>query len=307
MTASMFRRDLVLMLLACTAAAVVSAAMPELSSLPSRKKLSAGFVPAAPSSMLRRPSVASPPSAKRARVARTSLTPALRMSSNEGPDGKSKALEKLASVDKGKKEEPSDSADEEDRPGFVQELVNWFNSEDGREEAFQWTVTFTLALSFRIFILEPRFIPSLSMYPTFEVGDQLAVDKVSKFWREYQRKDVVVFRSPPAFAKYVDKGKSEEDLIKRIVAIEGDKVQVKSGELYVNGELVNEPYRFEDAEYDYGPKVVPKGCVLVFGDNRNESLDSHIWGELPKENIIGRAVIKYWPPNRAGTVENWQG
>jgi len=214
-------------------------------------------------------------------------------------------LEKLAAVDSGKgKPEPGDAADKEDRPGFVQELVDWFQSDDGKEEAFQWTVTFTLALSFRIFILEPRFIPSLSMYPTFEVGDQLAVDKVSKYWREYQRKDVVVFKSPPAFAKFVDGSKKDEDLIKRIVALEGDTVQVKNGALYVNGKKVEEPYTFEEAEYSYGPKVVPAGCVLVFGDNRNESLDSHVWGELPKENIIGRAVIKYWPPMRAGYVEN---
>eukprot|EP00282_Hemiselmis_andersenii_P000703 CAMPEP_0114135726 /NCGR_PEP_ID=MMETSP0043_2-20121206/14842_1 /TAXON_ID=464988 /ORGANISM="Hemiselmis andersenii, Strain CCMP644" /LENGTH=301 /DNA_ID=CAMNT_0001229447 /DNA_START=6 /DNA_END=911 /DNA_ORIENTATION=+ len=291
-------------LLVCCAVMVASAAVPGKPASPCRRDLSAGFVPASPSSLLRRSSTASSPAAKRARVAGASLAPALRMSSEGGSDGKNKALEKLAAVDNNKKDDPSDAADEEDRPGFVQEIVNWFNSEDGREEAFQWTVTFTLALSFRIFILEPRFIPSLSMYPTFEVGDQLAVDKVSKFWREYQRKDVVVFRSPPAFAKFVDKGKAEEDLIKRIVAIEGDKVQVKNGLLYVNDQKVDEPYTFEEAEYDYGPKVVPQGCVLVFGDNRNESLDSHIWGELPKENIIGRAVVKYWPPNRAGTVEN---
>jgi hypothetical protein len=117
-------------------------------------------------------------------------------------------------------------------------------SVQGREEALQWTATFLVAITFRTFVMEPRFIPSLSMFPTFEVGDQLAVDKISKLWRcgnrsdcinrdprrllvvtspahpvpcrPYQRDDVVVFRAPPAFADYVDESKANEDLIKRI-------------------------------------------------------------------------------------------
>eukprot|EP00281_Chroomonas_sp_CCMP1168_P019960 CAMPEP_0206231060 /NCGR_PEP_ID=MMETSP0047_2-20121206/10624_1 /ASSEMBLY_ACC=CAM_ASM_000192 /TAXON_ID=195065 /ORGANISM="Chroomonas mesostigmatica_cf, Strain CCMP1168" /LENGTH=304 /DNA_ID=CAMNT_0053654591 /DNA_START=102 /DNA_END=1016 /DNA_ORIENTATION=- len=261
-----------------------------------------GFAPGYTPSLGRRsPGAAAPmrssPAATPLKRAKPALAPALRMS-----EGKDDALKKLAKADK--KPDGSDPADEEDREGFVEGIVNWLKSDEGREEAIQWTVTFAVALSFRLFVIEPRFIPSLSMYPTFDIGDQLAVDKISKNWRDYQRKDVVVFHAPPAFAKYVDAGKKNEDLIKRIVAVEGDEVQVKNGDLFVNGQKVDEPYRNEPAQYSWGPKKVPAGTVLVFGDNRNASLDSHIWGFLPKENIVGRAIVKYWPPNRVGLIEN---
>ena len=74
----------------------------------------------------------------------------------------------------------------------------------------------------------------------------------------------------------------------------------------MNGVLQVEPYINEDPEYVLPPTTVPAGMVLVLGDNRNRSFDSHIWGLLPQENIIGRAVLKYWPPWRAGFVEGSQ-
>jgi len=168
------------------------------------------------------------------------MAPALRMSSD---DKKEDVLQKLASLDSVAEKKPEPDDGDESRKGFVEEIIDWFKSDEGREEAIQWTLTFGMALSFRLFIVEPRFIPSLSMFPTFEVGDQLAVDKISKYWREYERRDVVVFRAPPAFARFVDEQKANEDLIKRIVAVEGDTVQVKGGDLYINGEKQIEPYR----------------------------------------------------------------
>ena len=80
----------------------------------------------------------------------------------------------------------------------------------------------------------------------------------------------------------------------------GDTVQVKYGKLFINGAAQEEPFTAEDAQYDFGPVVVPPGDLLVLGDNRNHSLDGHIWGFLPKENVIGRAVFIYWPPWRVG-------
>ena len=81
---------------------------------------------------------------------------------------------------------------------------------------------------------------------------------------------------------------------------QGDEVEVKRGKLFVNCEEQEESYIAEDAEYEFGPVVVPKDNVLVLGDNRNHSLDGHIWGFLPTKNIIGRAVFVYWPPWRVG-------
>mmetsp|Transcript_66647 Transcript_66647/g.216906 ORF Transcript_66647/g.216906 Transcript_66647/m.216906 type:complete len:147 (+) Transcript_66647:609-1049(+) len=142
------------------------------------------------------------------------------------------------------------------------------------------------------------------MYPTFDVGDQLTVDKVSRNWRDFQRRDVVVFYPPPAFNEAINARSDGEALIKRIVALDGDTMQVKNGgTLYINGEAQAEDFTNEKAAYDFGPVVVPKGCVFVLGDNRNRSLDGHIWGPLPKENIIGRATLKFWPPWHVGGVE----
>eukprot|EP00544_Gedaniella_sp_CCMP2646_P004702 CAMPEP_0202480434 /NCGR_PEP_ID=MMETSP1361-20130828/428_1 /ASSEMBLY_ACC=CAM_ASM_000849 /TAXON_ID=210615 /ORGANISM="Staurosira complex sp., Strain CCMP2646" /LENGTH=249 /DNA_ID=CAMNT_0049107865 /DNA_START=303 /DNA_END=1053 /DNA_ORIENTATION=+ len=205
--------------------------------------------------------------------------------------------------------------DEEDRTssdrgkglGFIDSIKQYLRSEGGKEDVKTYTVSLAVALLLRFLIIEPRFIPSLSMYPTFEVGDQLAVEKVTKRIRPFERNEVVVFNPPKSFRTIVseqyggeDSGKAKEALIKRIVALEGDKVEVKNGKLYINNEMQDEPYVAEDAEYTFGPVTVPPGKVLVLGDNRNHSLDGHIWGFLPKENVIGRAVFIYWPPWRLG-------
>jgi len=184
-------------------------------------------------------------------------------------------------------------------------VKRWFNSEEGREDIKTYFFSLSIALLIRFTIVEPRFIPSLSMYPTFEVGDQLAVEKVTKRIKPFYRNEVVVFNPPRAFQEIMEQNygnptRGKEALIKRIVAVEGDKVEVKKGKLFVNGELQEEPYVAEDAEYQFGPVVVPPGNVLVLGDNRNHSLDGHIWGFLPEKNVIGRAVFVYWPPWRIG-------
>jgi signal peptidase I len=102
---------------------------------------------------------------------------------------------------------------------------------------------------------------------------------------------------------YIEMTGNTEALIKRIVAVGGDTIEVKDKKVYVNGVLQKEEYISEDADYTLAPLTVPAGYCVVFGDNRNRSFDSHVWGFLPEKNIIGRAVLKYWPPWRAGFVE----
>jgi len=192
--------------------------------------------------------------------------------------------------------------------GFFDSIKAWFKSDDGREDIRTYATSLGLALLLRLLVVEPRYIPSLSMYPTFEVGDQLAVEKVTKRIRPLERNEVVVFNPPIAFRQVLEGDfgdpdgakKAREALIKRIVAVEGDKVQVTKGKLYINGVRQEEKFTAEDAAYEFGPVTVPVGKVLVLGDNRNHSLDGHIWGFLPKENVIGRAVFIYWPPWRVG-------
>eukprot|EP00527_Entomoneis_sp_CCMP2396_P004857 CAMPEP_0198141368 /NCGR_PEP_ID=MMETSP1443-20131203/4391_1 /TAXON_ID=186043 /ORGANISM="Entomoneis sp., Strain CCMP2396" /LENGTH=269 /DNA_ID=CAMNT_0043804103 /DNA_START=213 /DNA_END=1019 /DNA_ORIENTATION=- len=180
-------------------------------------------------------------------------------------------------------------------------LKEWYDSDEGQGDIKTYFVSLFIALAVRFTIIEPRFIPSLSMFPTFEVGDQLAVEKVTKRIKPFYRNEVVVFKPPQAFNDFLAREygatqETREALIKRIVAVEGDTVETKGGKLFVNGEVQDEPYTAEDADYQFGPVTVPAGSVLVLGDNRNHSLDGHIWGFLPEKNVIGRAVFIYWPP-----------
>ncbi|MEA5450670.1 signal peptidase I [Leptolyngbya sp. CCNP1308] len=152
-----------------------------------------------------------------------------------------------------------------------------------------------LALGIRTFVAEARYIPSGSMLPTLEINDRLIIDKVSYDFGDPQRGDIVVFRPPDALGQ-------DEAFIKRLIGLPGDVIEVKDGQLYVNNEPQTEPYIAAKPDYQYGPVTVPDDAYLVLGDNRNKSFDSHFWGFLPADHLIGRAVFRFWPPNRLGDL-----
>jgi signal peptidase I len=157
-------------------------------------------------------------------------------------------------------------------------------------------VSFALVFGFvRPFVMEAFWIPSGSMIPTLEVGDRVLVNKFIYRFTDPERGDIIVFES-------VDR--TNEDLIKRVVGLPGDKIAVRSGKLYVNGEPQKEPYtnkKLPDRSF-YAKTTVPKDHVFVMGDNRGNSADSRVFGPLPEKNIEGEAFLRFWPPDRIGLL-----
>ena len=164
------------------------------------------------------------------------------------------------------------------------------------ELVFTAFVAFVLVFGFvRPFVVEAYRIPTESMVPTLEVGDRVLAGKFMYRFFEPERGDIVVFDS-------VDE--DDQTLIKRVVGVAGDEIQVQGGVLYVNDEAQEEPY-LDDADQFrsyYGPTVVPEGHIFVMGDNRGNSADSRVFGPLPLENLKGEAFMRFWPVSKISTV-----
>ncbi len=162
-------------------------------------------------------------------------------------------------------------------------------------------LSIVLALGIRHFVAEARYIPSESMLPTLEINDRLIVEKMSYRFREPTRGDVVVFK--PTDTIKAENPTFNDALIKRIVGLPGETIEVKEGKVFVNGEAIVETYIEEAPAYRWGPQEIAEDSYLVLGDNRNNSYDSHFWGFVPKKNLIGRAAVRVWPPNRLGALD----
>ncbi len=159
----------------------------------------------------------------------------------------------------------------------------------------------TLFLALIIFLvinaLTGRYeVQSISMEPTLHEGQYLIVSRVAYWFHPPERGDIVVL-IPPHRADSIP-------YIKRIIGLPGDEVEAKDGRIWINGIALNEPYVSGPVTYQNRWQV-PEGKYFVLGDNRNNSSDSHIWGFLPRENIIGKAVFRYWPPDKWGFIKHY--
>ena len=161
-------------------------------------------------------------------------------------------------------------------------------------ESMVWAVA--LALVIRTFIIAPFKIPSGSMRPTLIEGDRILVSKFLYHVREPRRGEIVVFRFPE---------NPKRPFIKRLVGLGGDRIEIRSGELWVNGQHLGmevTPVTQYYNQGDYGQAgtaiLVPPGMYYVLGDNSGSSHDSRFWGFVPKRLLIGKALCVFWPISR---------
>lgn len=184
-----------------------------------------------------------------------------------------------------------------------------------KEWAESIIIALVTAVVIQTFLMQAFKIPSGSMIPTFSIGDRIFVNKFLYSarvpfvnWRlpildikTPKRGDIIVFVSPED---------SKKDFVKRLVAVGGDKVEIKDGAILVNGRALEEPsfravYYYNAGDYGAEGKVleVPADSYFVLGDNSANSRDSRYWGFVPRKNLVGRAMLIYWPLNRMKLIK----
>ncbi|MEA2507295.1 MAG: signal peptidase [Actinomycetota bacterium] len=180
-------------------------------------------------------------------------------------------------------------------------------------------IAFVIALLIKTFLLQAFYIPSASMEPTLMVGDRVLVEKISYHFGGPARGDVVVFeknlgltpaassKNQPVWTDVVNALKGlfgfptggQEDLIKRVMAVGGDRIEGRGGNVFVNGKKVPEPWLPAGVKTSsFGPITVPQGKLFVMGDNRGNSDDSRSFGPIPVSKVVGHAFMLLWPPGR---------
>ena len=195
---------------------------------------------------------------------------------------------------------------------MINRIKQYFKSQATKEALREWIETIViaviLAMFVRTFFVELFKIPTGSMQPTLLIGDRILVNKmiygpripfIGKHlpgFTKPKRGDIIVFISPKEPAK---------NLIKRLIGLPGESVEIKIGSLYINGKLLDnalfqERYYYNRGKFGQEDKsiLVPADSYFVLGDNSGSSEDSRYWGFLPAKNVLGKALAVYWPFNR---------
>jgi signal peptidase I len=175
-----------------------------------------------------------------------------------------------------------------------------------------------VAVVIKTFVIQPFYIPSGSMIPTLEVNDRVMVSKVNDLFGEIERGEILVFENPyrveeeESIPEAVVRSVLEalgirtspyDDLVKRVVALGGEEIQIRDNQVYIDGAPIDEPYLNPGTSMpDFGPQTIPEGQLFMMGDNRNSSSDGRVFGPIPVDDVIGEAVIRIWPLDRFGGI-----
>jgi signal peptidase I len=195
---------------------------------------------------------------------------------------------------------------------FPSEINPQPNPEEADPASVSWLhflreVLETLGLAVLLFlvinIISARVrVDGISMRPTLQDGEFVLINRLAYKFGDFHRGDIIVFRPPlyppQGFWRQLlglpNISDNYEDYIKRVIGLPGDRIKIDQGVVYINGSQLQEPYIAAPPNYP-GEWTVPAGNLFVLGDNRNNSSDSHAWGFLPEENVLGKAELVYWP------------
>lgn len=211
-------------------------------------------------------------------------------------------------------QDKSESRPSKGKKGESENITFW---QGVREVVIILVLAAIVAIIVQSFFFRAFLIPSSSMEPTLKVGDRVMVDRVTYYFRKPRRGDIVVWRYPPSDPKAMNTNnlfywpfqqigevlhlthRGTTPFVKRVIATEGETLQIKEGQVYINGKPIDEPYIVKDAS-NFGPVKVPKGMFYGLGDNRPNSRDSRFFGPIPYRAVIGRVFLIWWPPSQFG-------
>ena len=165
----------------------------------------------------------------------------------------------------------------------------------GVRNVLEWVLiiggAFLVAFVVKTFLIQAFFIPSGSMLPTLHEDDRVLVNKLSYDLHDVNRGDLVVFERPEG-----ESAGSIKDLIKRVVGLPGERIEQRDGDVYIDGQLLEEPYLSDGTQTtNLEPQTVPEDHVFVMGDNRDDSMDSRVFQAIDEDRIVGRAFVRVWP------------
>ncbi len=150
-----------------------------------------------------------------------------------------------------------------------------------------------VVLIINLFLAQPRTVHGQSMEPNLHENERVILDLLSYRFRDPRRGEIIVIELPE---------RHTDPLIKRVIGLPGETVEIKGGSVYINGQPLVEPYLNQTTLGNMAPQLVPEEHVFVLGDNRGASNDSRYFGMVPYSHIIGRAWLRYWPPSEIGLV-----
>lgn len=166
-----------------------------------------------------------------------------------------------------------------------------------KDSGWGWVISIAIAIvvaiSIRTFVFEPIFVSGDSMLPTLQSNQSLGVEKVSRYFSLPKQGEIVIVTDPD----------NNETLVKRVIGLPGDTIEIKNSTVYINGQPLHEDYTSKDPYNDIKPLTVPADSIFVMGDNRANSKDSRFFGPVNKDAIIGHALFVIWPLNEIHSVQ----